>query len=242
MIDEIMNPSQSFAWFLFHHFAFENEDCPFPILKDPVFGDALAPKLHIFGSFPILKSQALLIFILQLLQHQFSDQKKCHFGWREFFLDENFGPPSSRQRNCRRTSFEEVKWRTEASAHRVCHLQSCPWFWQMRPPGRSSESTQKMKFQFLQDWLLLYWHTWGLFLLIIGLPSMMYLKVILLPFRASAVFQTKCSSQRPGGRGYQPLWDCKNMFTGSSPVAKWVESLIIILQTNIYSSSNILQQ
>jgi len=74
--------------------------------------------------------------------------KKSHFGWRDFFLDENFGPPSSRQRNCRRTSFEEVEWRTGASAHRVCHLQSCPWFWQMRPPGRSSESTQKMKFQF----------------------------------------------------------------------------------------------
>lgn len=76
----------------------------------------------------------------------FPTQKKCHFGWRDFFWDENFGPPSSRQRNCRRTSFEEVEWRTGASAHRVCHLQSCPWFWQMRPPGRSSESTQKMKF------------------------------------------------------------------------------------------------
>jgi len=75
MLDETMNPSQSFAWFLLHHLAFENEECPFPILNDPVFCDALAPKLHIFGSFPILKSQALLIFILQLLQHQFSDRK-----------------------------------------------------------------------------------------------------------------------------------------------------------------------
>ena len=97
--------------------------CPF--LKDPVFCDALAPKLHIFGSFPVLKSQALCIFILQLLQHQFSAKKNAILDGVSFWT---ISPPSSPQRNCRRTSFEEVKWRTEASAHRVCHLQSCPWF------------------------------------------------------------------------------------------------------------------
>lgn len=141
-----MNPSQSFAWFLFHHLAFENEECPFPILKHPVFWWCSRTKASHLWKLSNSEISSSAHLYSSTTSAPIFRPKKCHFGW-SFFWD-HFGPPSSRQRNCRRTSFEEVKWRTEASAHRVCHLQSCPWFSQMRPPGRSSESTKKWNSNF----------------------------------------------------------------------------------------------